>query len=112
MEEIKKYVIDEDYKIICDFIKNIKINPRKSQRLYFIGKMEIKIILLINRVIKTLEICFNSITYSHNDLGDFENFDSPYVEYGYNNEFRNIKIYHRLNYDSNNKQHKIKLIDV
>ena len=112
MEEIKKYVIDNDYKIICDFIASVQNNPRKSQRLYFIGKMEIKIILLINRVIKTLEICFNSITYSHNDLGDFKNFDSPYVEYGYNNEFRNIKIYHRLNYDSNNKQHKIKLIDV
>ena len=43
-------------------------NPRKSQRLYFIGKMEIKIILLIKRVIDTLGICFNSITYSHNDL--------------------------------------------
>lgn len=106
MEEIKKYVIDNDYKIICDFIASVQNNPRKSQRLYFIGKMEIKIILLIKSVIDTLKICFNSITHSYNNLGDFINFDSPYIEYGYNNEFRNIKMYHKLNYDSKNKHHK------
>ena len=50
---------------------------------------------------------FNIITNNaYNNLGDFINFDSPYIEYGYNNEFRNIKMYHKLNYDSKNKHHK------
>ena len=63
MVEIKKYVTDEDYGVLCDFLEKLKENPYQSQRLYFMGSLEIKIILLLSKIIPKLGIPFSSVMY-------------------------------------------------
>ena len=108
MVEIKKYVTDEDYEILCDFLEKLKENPYQSQRLYFMGSLEIKIILLLSKIIQKLGIPFSSVMYPACN-NDYNKYDAPYYELGYLNEYKNIKLYHNLTYSVKNNQHKIVL---
>jgi hypothetical protein len=108
MIEIKKYVTYKDYEILCEFLEKLKENPYQSQRLYFMGSLEIKIILLLSKIIPKLGIPFSSVMYPAFN-NDYNKYDTPYYELGYLNEFKNIKLYHNLAYSVKNNQYKIVL---